>query len=91
MTPFGRRLTALETVAEEVRARPFRELAFELGIPVADVMASYAEAAAEIASLRARGYSEREVIEALAAEICCTVDELRAETAQLARRFDLLP
>ena len=83
----ARRVDALEEIAEQVRLRPFRELAALRGIPFETLMHYYEECKAHTAELRARGLTEEQILEATAQRIAPTVDELRAERDKLLERF----
>ena len=84
----NRRLTALEAIAEELRLRPFRELAEERGIPFEELMAIFDQVKAEAARLRAEGLSEDEIVERHAAQVGRTPAELRREADELCARFN---
>ena len=87
MSNLGKRLDALEQIAEEVRLRPFRELAEERGVPFEALMRHYRECRARTAELRARGFTEGQILEAIAERVGCTPDELRAKRDALMARF----
>jgi hypothetical protein len=87
VSSLGKRLDALEEIAEQVRLRPFRELAEERGIPLETLMHHYEECRARTAELRARGRTEEQILEATARRIGCTPDELRAKRDELLERF----
>jgi hypothetical protein len=87
VTTLGRRLEALEEIAEEMRLRPFRELAAERGVPYERLMATYREVKARNAELRAQGLTEEQILEATARRIGCTVGELLAKRDELLERF----
>ena len=83
----SRRLTALEEIADEVRLRPFRELADERGVAFETLMQHYRECRARTAELQARGFTEEQILETTAQRIGCTPDALRAERDALMERF----
>jgi sulfopyruvate decarboxylase TPP-binding subunit len=84
----GKRIDALEQIAEEVRLRPLRILAEERGIPFEALMANIEQARAANDRLRAAGKSEREILEATAARVGVAPDELRRRADALRERFD---
>ena len=88
MANLSRRLAALEEIAEELRLRPFRELAAEHGVPFETLMELFAQAKAETARLRAEGLSEDEIVERHAARVGMTPAELRREADELLARFN---
>ena len=87
MSGLGKRLTALEELAEEARLRPFRELAEERGVPYERLMATYHEGKAHNAELRARGLTEEQIVGATAQRIGRTVEELLAKRDELLERY----
>jgi hypothetical protein len=87
MTNLGKRLTALEEIAEEMRLRPVRELAEERGIPFARLMEAYEECRARTAELRAQGLTDEQITEATARRMGLSVDELRAKRDALLKRY----
>ena len=91
MSTLGRRLDALEELAEECRHREreqiIGELALERGIPSERLLTPYQEQRARTAELRALGWTDDRIIAATAERIGCTVDELRARAAALMERF----
>jgi hypothetical protein len=87
VTELGKRLDALEELAEEMRMRPFRELAAERGVPYERLMAAYHEVRARNAELRAQGVTEERILEATARRIGCTPDALRAKRDALMARI----
>lgn len=89
MSDLGKRLTALEQIAEDMRMRPFRELAGEIGVSVESLIERYDECHARTVQLRAEGKTEREILEATAARMGVDPDELEQERDALVRRFNL--
>lgn len=91
MSSLGKRLTALEEIAEEMRLRPIRQLAHDLaaehGVSVERVLALYEKCHAESEALRARGLTPDEIIAQTAARMGVTPDELLAETEQMVKRY----
>jgi hypothetical protein len=88
MSGLGKRLTALEQIAEEMRLRPFRELAEEHGIPFDRLMELWDEARAETARLRAEGLSDREIVALKATKSGADPDEMWREGEELAARLN---
>ena len=88
MSGLGKRLDALEEIAEQMRLRPFRELAEERGISPDRLMEIYREVRAHNATLRARGFTEAQIAEATARRIGCTVEQLLAKRDELLARFN---
>ena len=84
MSNHGRRLDVLEQIAEEVRMRPCHLIAQERGIPFEGLLERVARIRAERAQMQAQGLTEREIVEAKAASLGVTPDELlrRADTLQ---------
>ena len=87
MSRLAKRLDALEAIAEQVRLRPFRELAEERGIPLETLMRHYHQCRTRTAELRAQGRTDEQIIMATAERIGCTVDELKAKHDELRARF----
>jgi len=85
---FDRRLSALEAIAEEMRLRPFRELAAEYGVPFEELMTIFEQAKAETARLRAQGLSEDEIIRRQAERVGMDPADLRREADELQARFN---
>ncbi len=87
MNGLGRRVDAVEAIAEEVRLRPYRVLAEEHGVPVDGLMEELGRLMAERAQLRAKGKTDREILELKAARLGITPDELWRKAEALAVRF----
>ncbi len=87
MSNVGRRLNALEQIAEEVRYRPHRRLAAETGADPDSLIAGAKRFEALRDRLLAEGKSEGEVVEAIAAEVGMDPDELRRRAEVLLERF----
>jgi hypothetical protein len=94
MSTLGRRLDALEQMAERVRRREMRELIVSL--PDAhDLTPAELEAATvkvlrlldEAAELRRQGLADAQIEEATAQRIGCPVETLRARHDDLIERF----
>ncbi len=88
MSTLDRRLTALEAIAEEVRLRPYRELAAEHGIPLDVFIQMVEDSKAERARLNAEGVTDREIFERSAAECGMDPDELLRAAEELAARLN---
>ena len=88
MANLSRRLAALEAIAEEMRLRPFRQLAEEHGVPFETLVELFEQAKAESARLRAEGLSEDEIVERHAARVGMTPADLRREADELLARFN---
>ena len=84
MSGLGRRMDALEAIAEEVRLRPYRLIAQERGILFEDLMERVARIRARRHQLQAQGLTDRQIVAAKAADLGITPDELlrRADTLQ---------
>ena len=84
MGRLDRRVGALEQIAEEVRMRPYRLIAQERGIPFEDLMERVERIRARRHQMQAQGLTDRQIIEAKAADMGVTPDELlrRADTLQ---------
>ena len=91
MTGLGKRLDALDRIAEQCRIREreriIRELATERGIPFERLLALYEEQRAHTAELLALGWTEEQIITATAERIGCPVETLRATCAELVVRY----
>jgi protein-disulfide isomerase-like protein with CxxC motif len=91
MTLLGRRLAALEQLAEETRRRVIREVARELaterGLDLEHVMARFDQARAERNRLRVEGLADRHIFERTAAGMGITPDELQRRVDDLLARF----
>lgn len=87
MSGLGRRLDALEQRAEEARIRPYRIIAAERGIPFEALMQKVEQVRAERDRLRAAGKTDRQILEATAADLGVSPDELRRRAEELAERF----
>jgi len=84
----NRRLDALEEIAEEMRLRPFRELAEEHGVPLETLMELWDAARTETARLRAAGVSGDEIIRRQAEQLGMDPAELRREADELCARLN---
>jgi hypothetical protein len=84
----GRRLDAPEQITEEVRLRPLHILAEERGIPYETLAANVERARAQNDRLRAEGKLEREILEATAARVGVSPEELQRRADDLRERFD---
>ena len=87
MAALGRRVAALEQIAEEARLRPLRILAAEQGIPFEDLLRSLERIRTEHERLRAAGLTERQILEARAAALGIDPDELQRRADALVARF----
>jgi len=87
MSALGKRLDTLEAIAEEMRLRPFRELAEERGISLDDLMERYAECQAQTARRRAEGWTDEQLIADAAERTGHRVEEFRAEVDRLLERY----
>ena len=90
MSNHGRRLDVLEQIAEEVHLRPYRLIAHERGLPFEDLMERIARIRAERARMQAQGLTEREIVEAKAASLGVTPDELLRRTDALQQELGRL-
>ena len=90
MNGHGRRLTALEEIAEEVRLRPYRIVAEERGVPFERLMEHVARIRAERHQLQAQGLTEGEIVEAKAARMGVSPDELLRRTDALQQELERL-
>jgi hypothetical protein len=87
VSSLGKRLDALEEIAEQVRLRPFRELAEERGISLDHLMERYAECQARTAQRRAEGWTDEQIMADAAERTGHTVEEFRAEVDRLLGRY----
>lgn len=87
MNGLGKRVDALEAIAEELRLRRWEALANERGITLEALVEAYAEAQAETARLRAEGLSDDEIIALKADRRGIPVEELRRRADELADRL----
>jgi hypothetical protein len=83
-----KRLSALEQIAEEVRLRPIRALAVRRGLSPDRVLELYEQVRSERRRLQAAGMTEREILEASAARMGITPDELRRRSAALVAELE---
>jgi len=86
MGQLGRRVDALEAIAEEARLRPYRAFAAELGMPVGEVLAELEAAAAVVNPLVAEGLAADEIMERCARHWNISLDALRRNCQDRARR-----
>ena len=93
MSGLGRRVGALESIAEEARLGPYRAFAAELGMPVGEVLAELEAAAAVVNRLVAEGLDVDEIMERAASHWDVPLDALRRNCEARARRrgVDLTP
>jgi len=84
----GRRLDALEEIAEQMRLRPYRELAEEHGVPFEELMAIFEQAKIETAELRSKGLTEDQIIAMKAERLDMDPAELRREADELLARLN---
>ena len=87
MSGLGRRMDALEAIAEEVRYRPHRRIAQERGLDPEQLIADCKQLEALRDQLRAEGKTEREIIEVAAARMGVDPDELRRRAEALVERL----
>ena len=87
MSTLNRRLDALEEIAEQMRLRPYRELAEEHGVPFEELMAIFEQAKIETAELRSKGLTEDQIIAMKAERLDMDPAELRREADELLARF----
>ena len=87
MSGLGRRVTALEAIAEEVRYRPHRIIAQERGLDPEQLIADCKQLEALRDQLRAEGKTEREILEAQADRMGIDPDELCRRAKVLVERF----
>ena len=87
MSGLGRRVDALEAIAEAIRYRPHRALAAERGLDPDALIAECKKLEAMRDHLRAAGLTEREIIQQTAARMGITVDELQRRVDELLERF----
>ncbi len=85
MGQLGRRVDALEAIAEEARLRPYRAFAAELGMPVDELLAELEAAAAVVNRLVAEGLDIEEIMERCAAHWNIPLDALRRNCERRAR------
>jgi hypothetical protein len=83
-----RRVDALEAIAEEVRLRPYRRMARELGVPLDELLVDADEARELVDRLRAQGLSLDDILARCAAHWSIPLDELRRRTEDIVRRYD---
>ena len=81
----SRRLDVLEGIAEEARIAPYRRLAAEHGVPLAELLADADEIAAFVERLRVRGCSLDEILERCADRWNIPLDALRRNCEGIAR------
>jgi hypothetical protein len=82
----SRRLAVLEAIAEEARYRPHRILAAERGIDPEALIARCKQLETERDRLRAEGKTDREIVEATAARMGVSTDELWRRAGALVER-----
>ena len=90
MGQLGRRVDALEAIAEEARYRPLRILAAERGLDPDRVIAIHKELEAQREQLRAGGMTEREIFESKAGSMGLSPEELERRTDALRARLDAI-
>jgi hypothetical protein len=73
----SRRLDVLEGIAEEARIAPYRRMAAEHGVPLAELLPDADEIAAFVERLRVRGCSLDEILERCADRWNIPLDALR--------------
>ena len=86
MNPLGRRVDALEALAEEARLGPYRAFAAELGMPVGEVLAELEAAAAVVNRLVAEELDVDEIMQRCASRWDIPLDALRRNCEARARR-----
>ncbi len=86
MGRLGRRVDALEAIAEAVQYRPHRALAAERGLDPDALIARCKQLAGLRDELRAAGKTAREIFEAAAARVGLGVEELEGRVRALAER-----
>ena len=94
MTNLARRVSALEAVAEDARVRRFRDMARvvaeEVGVSAEDLIREHERGGPTgIEELLARGATERQIIEHLAATSGDDVEELWQRYERISRRLGL--
>ena len=72
-----RRVDALEAIAEEVRLRPYRRMARELGVPLDELLVEADEARELVDRLRAQGLSLDDILARCAAHWGLPLDAVR--------------
>ena len=87
MGGLDRRVRALEQIAAEARLRPYRIVAAERGIPFEDLMRDVERIRAKNDRLRAAGLTDRQILEAKAADLGIDPDELQRRADALVARF----
>ncbi len=90
MGHLGRRVDALEQIAEAVRERPHRLIAREQGLDPEQVIADCKRAEAWRHQLRAAGVSDQQILELQADRMGISVAELRRRAGELQRQADEL-
>jgi hypothetical protein len=88
MGQLGRRLDALEQIAEEARLRPIRLLAEERGLPFDAVRGHFERLHAEMARLRAEGLTYDQIVAAKVARMGLSPEELERRCAALRTKLD---
>jgi hypothetical protein len=89
MSTLGKRLTALEEIAERMRLQPIRELAAERGLDPARLNDLYEECRHRTERLRSQGLTEGQILALTAQRLGCTVEELQTRVDALRVRFGL--
>ena len=87
MGGLDRRVRALEQIAEEAHLHLYRVMAAERGIPFADLMRHVERIRAKRERLRAAGLTDRQILEAKAADLGIDPDELQRRADALVARF----
>ena len=90
MGQLARRVDALEQIAEEVRLRPYRLIAQERGLPFEDLLERVERIRGERDQMQAQGLTEREIVEAKAARMGVSPDELLRRTDALQQELERL-
>ena len=90
MGQLDRRVDALEQIAEEVRLRPYRLIAQERGLPFEDLLERVERIRGERDQMQAQGLTEREIVEAKAARMGVSPDELLRRTDALQQELERL-
>ena len=83
----GRRVGALEAIAEEVRIAPYRRLAAEYDVPLDEVLTEADEIAAFVERQRRRGISLDELLARCADRWGLPLDELRRRCEDITERY----
>ncbi len=78
MGRLGRRVEALESIAEAARLRPYRQLAIDSGVPVDEVLAEAKAVQAFVDRLIGQGVTIDELMARCAAEWDLPLDDVRA-------------